>query len=179
MQLAKHWGCTVVGIAGSAEKCKFVRSLGADYVIDYKSESVKGKLKEYLPGGVDVYFDNVGGEILDDVLMHIRDQSRIVACGSISSYGQLNGGQPYRLKNYSRIIIKRATIQGFIYFDYVKQFTPAIVEMQSLIQANKLHSTFDYLNGVESCPQGLRKLLLGQNTGKVMIRVNNDVRPSL
>lgn len=94
-----------------------MRSIGADEAIDYKHQSLKDKLREYCPKGVNVYFDNVGGEMLDEVLMHIRDFSRIIACGAISQYNT-DLSQRYKIKNYPRIIIKRAVIQGFIYFDY-------------------------------------------------------------
>jgi NADPH-dependent curcumin reductase CurA len=90
VQLAKLAGCEVCGIAGSAEKCAYVKSLGADHVIDYKKESLKQRLSECFPKGVDVYFDNVGGEMLDEILMHIKEQSRVIACGAISSYSSFN-----------------------------------------------------------------------------------------
>lgn len=88
MQLAKNAGCTVVGIVGSNEKCQYIKSIGADAAINYKTENLREKLKEYCPKGVNVYFDNVGGEMLDELLMHIRDYSRIIACGAISSYNE-------------------------------------------------------------------------------------------
>lgn len=183
VQLAKNAGCVVCGIAGSDEKCQYVKSLGADYVINYKKDSVKSKLKEYCPKGVNVYFDNVGGEMLDEVLMHIRDESRIIACGAISTYGDLNSSkqESYKIKNYSRIIIKRAVIQGFLYFDYVKEFPEAIAELSKLRTEGKLKSKFDMRHGVEECSKSLVDLLQGKNTGKIVVKVDNTmtVKPSL
>jgi NADPH-dependent curcumin reductase CurA len=115
---------------------------------------LKEKLKEYFPKGIDVYFDNVGGEMLDEILMHIRDESRIIACGAISAYNQKK--EPYRLKNYSRIIIKRALIKGFLYFDYTKEFPQAIQELSLLVSEGKLKYTTDIRNGIEECPRGLK-----------------------
>ena len=119
VQLAKNAACFVIGIASSKEKCDYVKSLGADFVIDYKKDNRLQKMKDYCPKGFDVYFDNVGGEMLDNLLMYIRDKTRIIACGSISTYND-EPGQRYRRKNYSRIFIKRGIIQGFIFTDYAK-----------------------------------------------------------
>jgi NADPH-dependent curcumin reductase CurA len=134
------------------------------------------RLKEFFPKGIDVYFDNVGGEMLDELLMHIRENSRVIACGTISSYNDLNDTkkQPYRIKNYSRIIIKRALIQGFLYFDYAKEFPQATAELAVLVQQGKLKFSIDYHDGVEEAPRGLKSLLMGTNKGKVIIRVNNQ-----
>ena len=98
--------------------------------------------------------------------MHIRDQSRIIACGAISSYNQK---QPYRIKNYSRIIIKRALIQGFIYFDYAKEFPRAIMHLSKMMANGKLKYSIDLRKGVDECPRGLRDILEGNNKGKVII----------
>lgn len=157
-----------------------MKSLGADAVINYKTESLKDKLREYCPKGVNVYFDNVGGEMLDELLMHIRDFSRIIACGAISSYNQ-DISKRYKIKNYSRIIIKRAIIQGFIYFDYVKEFPAAMAELSKLVNAGKLKFRVDMLNGLEEAPRGLKQLLEGKNKGKVIIRVDREanLNPSL
>ena len=119
VQLAKNAGCFVIGIASSKKKCDYVKSLGADFDIDYKKDNLLQKMKEYCPKGFDFYFDNVGGEMLDNLLMYIRDKTRIIACGSISTYND-EPGKRYRLKNYSRIVIKRGIIQGFIFTDYAK-----------------------------------------------------------
>jgi len=120
VQLAKNHGCKVVGVAGGADKCEYVRKLGADHTIDYKKGRILTELKSLCPKGVDVYFDNVGGQMLDDVLMVMRDNCRVVLCGAISSYND-NPKETYRIKNYQRLIIKRVTMQGFLYFDYRKR----------------------------------------------------------
>ena len=149
-----------------------MRSIGADATINYKKESVKGKLKEICPNGVDVYFDNVGGEMLDDVLMHIRNYARVIMCGTISTYNSLR--EPQKLKNYSRLIFKCATMQGFLYFDYAKKFKSAMMEMQGLMNEGKLKARIDMQYGIEECPNALKKLLLGENNGKVMVKVDDD-----
>ena len=174
VQLAKLAGCEVCGIAGGAEKCAYVRSLGADHVIDYKKESLRQRLSECFPKGVDVYFDNVGGEMLDEVLTHIREQSRVIACGAISTYSSFNQQkqEPYRIKNYPRIIIKRATIHGFLYFDFAKEFPQAIRHLSQLVEQGKLKYSNDIRNGLEECPRGLKDLLQGRNKGKVIIKVS-------
>jgi NADPH-dependent curcumin reductase CurA len=180
VQLAKNAGCTVVGIVGSNEKCQYIKSIGADAAINYKTENLREKLKEYCPKGVNVYFDNVGGEMLDELLMHIRDYSRIIACGAISSYNEEISNR-YKIKNYSRIIIKRAIIQGFIYFDYAKEFPQAITELSKLKSEGKLKFKVDIHNGLDEAPNGLKNLLLGKNNGKVIVRVEKDaqLKPSL
>jgi len=115
--------------------------------------------------------------------MHIRDLSRVIACGAISSYKYFNDAkqQPYRIKNYSRIIIKRALIQGFLYFDYAKEFPLAIAELSAFVKQGKLKFSVDYHNGIEEAPRGLKGLLMGENKGKVIIRISNDItlKPAL
>ena len=144
-------------------------------MIDYKKESVKDKLREFFKNGIDVYLDNVGGEMLDDVLMNIKDESRIVLCGAISNYNNLgkdhNQDNQYRLKNYPRLIIKRATMKGFVVVDYVKEFPKAYMELFSLIGQGKLNVKIDRSNGIDECPAALIKLLTGKNTGKVIVKV--------
>lgn len=112
--------------------------------------------------------------------MHIRDFSRVIACGAISSYNEAVG-ERYKIKNYSRIIIKRAIIQGFIYTDYAKEFPQAVSELAKLVSEGKLKYSVDIQNGLEEAPNALKKLLLGQNKGKVIVRVDKDtsIRPSL
>jgi NADPH-dependent curcumin reductase CurA len=149
--------------------------LGADYVIDYKKESVKDSLRDLFKNGVDVYLDNVGGEMLDDVLMNIKDESRIVLCGAISSYNNLGADskqEGYRLKNYPRLIIKRATMKGYVVVDYAKEFPKAYQELFALIGQGKLKVKVDMSNGIDECPAALIKLLTGKNTGKVIVKVS-------
>ena len=181
VQLAKHAGCRVVGLTGSDSKCDYVRSIGADEAINYKKGSLKENLKKACPKGVDVYFDNVGGEMLDELLMLIRDNSRIILCGSISSYNDLNSSKPdvYKLKNYSRLVIKRALMKGFLYFDYHKEFPQALAEIAALVKQGKMKYKVDMRVGVEECGRGLADLLQGKNTGKVIIRVDDTAKARL
>lgn len=170
VQLAKNHGCIVCGIAGTDDKCQYVKQLGADTVINYKKQDVLKELKKLHPEGVDVYFDNVGGKMLDDVLMVVRNEARVVLCGLISTYGSKD---PYRLKNYARLITKRASMQGFLYFDYAKQFPQAIAELQQQMSEGKMKTRVDMLYGIEECPRGLRRLLMGENEGKVIVQVEH------
>ena len=153
-----------------------MRSIGADNTINYKSDDLKAKLREHCPKGVDVYFDNVGGSMLDEMLMHIRDYSRIIACGAISSYNS-DIGSRYKIKNYSRIIIKRCVIQGFIFTDYVKEFPAAIAELAGLMGQGKLKLRVHLHHGLEEAPKGLKTLLMGKNDGKVIIQLDNQNTP--
>ena len=107
--------------------------------------------------------------MLDDVLMNINQEARVILCGTISSYSNL--GQPYRLKNYSRLIIKRAKMQGFLYFDYAKDFKKAVGEMLGLMQSGKLKTRIDMQYGIDECPRALKRLLMGENNGKVIVKV--------
>ncbi|EAR88163.1 zinc-binding dehydrogenase family oxidoreductase (macronuclear) [Tetrahymena thermophila SB210] len=167
VQLAKSVGARVIGMAGSKDKCEFVKSLGADECINYKEDDIFKKLKEYCPKGIDVYFDNVGGEILDLCLLLVRDHCRIVMCGAISGY---NSTKPYAIKNYQRLIIKKGLMQGFIVMDYAKRYKEAIAYLGNLISKNQLKHTEDVLYGLDSAPRGLRRLIGGDNTGKVIIK---------
>lgn len=170
VQLAKNHGCKVIGVAGGSNKCDYVRKIGADHVIDYKKGRILEELRTLCPKGVDVYFDNVGGQMLDDVLMVVRDNCRVVLCGAISSYNE-NPADAYRIKNYQRLIIKRGTMQGFIYFDYHKKFGEAIGKLMSLVKSKKLTYRKDILLGLEEAPRGLQRLLTGKNDGKVLIKL--------
>lgn len=147
VQLAKNHGCKVIGVAGGADKCDYVKQLGADHIIDYKKGSILKELKTLCPKGVDVYFDNVGGQMLDDVLMVVRDNCRVVLCGAISSYNE-NPAEMYRIKNYQRLIIKRGTMQGFLYFDYKNKFPEAIKELMKQVHSKKLTYRKDILVGI-------------------------------
>ena len=115
-----------------------------------------------------MYFDNVGGEMLDDVLLNIRQDCRIVLCGLISTYGSKN---QYKLKNYSRLIIKRGTMQGYLYFDYAKKFKGMISHLMQIMGEGKLKTRIDMCYGLDECPNALVKLLNGKNEGKVIVKV--------
>ena len=169
-QIAKLKGSRVVGIAGGAEKCRHVvEELGFDACIDYKHENVKTALKQHCPKGVDLYFDNVGGEILDDVLTQIRMRARIVICGAISQY---NNTQPVKgPSNYLALLVNRATMRGRVVFDHAARYSEAARDMAGWIKAGKLKHREDIVEGIETFPETLLKLFKGENLGKLLIKV--------
>lgn len=169
-QIAKLKGSRVVGIAGGAEKCRHVvEELGFDACIDYKHENVKTALKQHCPKGVDLYFDNVGGEILDDVLTQIRMRARIVICGAISQY---NNTQPVKgPSNYLALLVNRATMRGMVVFDHAARYSEAARDMAGWIKAGKLKHREDIVEGIETFPETLLKLFKGENLGKLLIKV--------
>jgi NADPH-dependent curcumin reductase len=173
-QLAKIKGCRVVGIAGGQAKCDWVvKELGFDACIDYKGGSVREGLKQHCPKGVDIYFDNVGGEILDHVLAKLAPRARIVICGAISQYNNLGAVQGP--KNYMSLLVNRARMEGFVIFDYTARFPQAIAELAGYIQDGRLKSREDIVEGgVAAFPQTLNKLFAGENFGKLVLRVAAD-----
>lgn len=169
-QIAKIKGCRVVGIAGGAEKCKLlIDELGFDGVIDYKNEDLHAGLKRECPKGVDVYFDNVGGEILDAVLTRIAPKARIVICGAISQYN--NKEAVKGPANYMSLLVNRARMEGFVVMDYAAQFADAAKEMGGWMAAGKLKSKEDIVEGLETFPETLGKLFSGENFGKLVLKV--------
>jgi NADPH-dependent curcumin reductase CurA len=172
-QIAKIKECRVVGIAGGPEKCDYiVKELGFDAAIDYKSEDVRASLKEQCPNGVDVYFDNVGGEILDMVLARLARQARIVICGAISQYN--NEGPMRGPKNYMSLLVNRARMEGFVVFDYADRYFEAATEMAGWMVEGKLKSREDIVEGLENFPETLLKLFKGENIGKLVLKVADD-----
>jgi len=169
-QIAKIKGCTAVGIAGGREKCDWiVKDLGFDAAIDYRSEDVGKALRQHCPKGIDIYFDNVGGDILNTVLANIRPRARISICGAISQYN--NTGPVQGPSNYLALLISRARMEGFIVFDYAARFPEAGREIMGWMAAGKLKSREDIVNGIETFPDTLLKLYSGENIGKLAIRV--------
>ena len=173
-QLAKIKGCRVVGIAGGAAKCDWVvKELGFDACIDYKGGSVRDGLKQHCPKGVDIYFDNVGGEILDHVLAKLAPKARIVICGAISQYNNTTPMQGP--KNYMSLLVNRARMEGMVVFDYAQQFPQAIAELAGYLRDGRLKSKEDIVEGgVAAFPQTLNKLFAGENFGKLALRVAVD-----
>jgi len=169
-QMAKIKSCRVVGIAGGAAKCDWVvKELGFDACIDYKSGSVKAGLKEHCPAGVDIYFDNVGGEILDDVLARINKGARIVICGAISQYNATTAvAGP---KNYLSLLVNRARMEGIVVFDYADRYHLAIAEMAGYLKDGRMKSKEDVVQGLEHFPEALLKLFNGENFGKLVLEV--------
>ncbi|GAB1616107.1 NADP-dependent oxidoreductase [Pseudomonas sp. NGC7] len=169
-QIAKLKGCHVVGIAGGAEKCQYLKDeLGFDGVIDYKAEDVLAGLKRECPKGVDVYFDNVGGEILDAVLTRINLKARIVICGAISQYN--NKEAVKGPANYLSLLVNRARMEGFVVFDHAKDYGKAAQEIAGWLAAGKVKSKEDVVEGLETFPETLLKLFSGENFGKLVLKV--------
>jgi NADPH-dependent curcumin reductase len=172
-QIAKIKGCRVVGIAGGAEKCRFiVDELGFDAAIDYKNEDVRAALRELCPDRVDVYFDNVGGEILDTVLTRLARHARIVICGSISQYN--TEGPAQGPANYMALLVDRARMEGFLVFDYAKRYPEAGMELAGWIAEGRLKSAEDVVQGMERFPETLLTLFRGENFGKLILSVADE-----
>ncbi len=168
-QLAKIKGCRVVGIAGGPEKCAWiVDELGFDAAIDYRSEDVGKALRAAVPDGIDVYFDNVGGEILDAALGRLRRGARVVICGAISGY---NATEPVPgPANYLSLLVNSARMEGFVVSTYVDRWAEAGAEMAGWLREGKLHSREDVVQGsVADFPETLLKLFRGENTGKLVL----------
>jgi NADPH-dependent curcumin reductase CurA len=172
-QLAKIKGCRVVGIAGGRAKCDWVvNELGFDACIDYKAGNVKAALKEHCPKGVDIYFDNVGGEILDDVLARIGRGARIIICGAISQYNNTTPVQGP--KNYLSLLVNRARMEGIVVFDYAERFPIAVGELAGYLKDGRMKSKEDVVQGLETFPEALIKLFTGENFGKLVLQVAKD-----
>jgi NADPH-dependent curcumin reductase len=174
-QLAKLKGCRAVGIAGGPAKCEWVvKELGFDACIDYKAGPVKEGLKEHCPKGIDVYFDNVGGDILDAALARINRHARIVICGAISQYNN-EGGVMQGPKNYLSLLVNRARMQGMVVFDYADRYGIAIAEMAGYLKDGRMKSKEDVVEGgVKVFPQTLNKLFSGENFGKLVLKVADE-----
>jgi hypothetical protein len=169
-QVAKIKGCRAVGIAGGPEKCKFVvDELGFDACIDYKAGDVRDGLKQHCPQGVDVYFDNVGGDILDTVLTRINRKARIVICGAISQYnatGPIKGPA-----NYLSLLVNRARMEGMVVFDYADRYAVAVREIATWMKEGRFKSREDIVDGLERFPEALNMLFRGENFGKLVLRI--------
>jgi hypothetical protein len=168
-QIAKIKGCHVVGIAGGAEKCRYIIELGFNAAIDYRSEDVKQSLRKHCPEGIDVYFDNVGGAILDAALTQIRRGARIVICGAISQY--CNTGPIAGPSHYLSLLMNRATMKGMLVLDYADRYAQAGAEMVRWMAAGKLKSREDIVEGLATFPETLLKLFKSENTGKLMLKL--------
>jgi NADPH-dependent curcumin reductase CurA len=175
-QVAKQRGCRVVGIAGGPEKCSFVvDELGFDACIDYKGGALKEGLKTHCPNGVDIYFDNVGGEILDTVLTRIRMKARIIICGAISQY---NNTAPVKgPSNYLSLLVNRARMEGIVVFDYADRYGVAVAEMAQWMRAGSFKSREDIVQGLDQFPEALRMLFEGRNFGKLVLQVGPEPAP--
>jgi NADPH-dependent curcumin reductase len=169
-QIAKIKGCRAVGIAGGAEKCAWiVDELGFDAAVDYKTDDVSKALKEHCPDRVDVYFDNVGGDVLDAVLTRLARGARVLICGAISQY---NAEGPMRgPANYMSLLVNRASMTGFLVADYAARWGEAAREMAGWMASGSLKAREDVVEGLETFPDTFQKLFTGGNTGKLVLKV--------
>jgi NADPH-dependent curcumin reductase CurA len=169
-QIAKIKGCRVIGIAGGERKCAWLRDeLGLDEAIDYRKGDVSGALRALAPRGVDVYFDNVGGEILDAVLANLGFGARIAVCGAIAGYNDFRHMPP--LRNYTNLIVKAALARGFLVMQYSSQFENAVRELGGWAAAGKIKNAVDVIEGLENAPHALRRLFTGENLGKQLVKI--------
>jgi NADPH-dependent curcumin reductase CurA len=169
-QLAKRRGARVVGIAGGPEKCDWiVRELGFDAAIDYRSHDVRARLKELCPAGINMFWDNVGGDILEAALDRLALHARVVFCGAISTY---NAAAPAPgPRNYIQLLIRRARVEGFLVFDYADRIDEALAELVPLVQSGTLRYREDIREGLDSAPAALGDLFTGANDGKLIVHI--------
>ena len=168
-QLAKIKGAKVIGVAGGKEKCDvLVNEIGADAAIDYKKDNLDEKIKEYASEGIDIFFDNVGGEILDAALDNIRDRARVVICGAISQYSHHESVNGPSL--YLRLAEKYSRMEGFTVMHFEDRYEEASKELLSLYEQGKLKIPYHIEDGIENFPLALQKLFTGGNTGKLMVK---------
>ncbi|KAJ4472719.1 hypothetical protein C8R41DRAFT_849556 [Lentinula lateritia] len=175
-QLGLRAGAKVYGIAGSQDKCEWLeKEIGVTKAINYKSPSFREDFKTI--GYLDVYFDNVGGDILDMCLSRLNRNARIVLCGAISAYNSV--GKPKGIQNYLTLISQRAKIEGFIVFDYAKRYPEAIAEMSQGLRDGTIKRKFHIVEGLENAPSALPLLFTGGNTGKLVVKVNESLKTKL
>ena len=168
VQIAKAKGMTVIGSAGGAEKCDFVKSLGADHVVDYKAQPILKGLAAAAPDGIDVYFDNVGGDHLDAAFALAKMRARFAICGMIEGY---NKAEPAAFRFIMRVIAMRIRIQGFIYTDYLPRLGEFYADMGKWIASGQVKSRDTVVDGLENMPDAFRGLFSGDNIGKMLIRL--------
>ncbi|MEM9835543.1 MAG: NADP-dependent oxidoreductase [Bacteroidota bacterium] len=169
-QIAKIKGCTVIGIAGGPDKCKYlVEELGFDGAIDYKNENIHSGIKKHCPKGIDVYFDNVGGDILDAALARLRMHARIVICGAISQYNNTKAIKGP--SNYLSLLVNRATMQGMVVMDYAKNYREAAMQMGMWMMNGQLKSREDIYEGIENFYSTFERLFTGEKKGKLVLKV--------
>ena len=171
-QIAKIMGCRVIGIAGSEQKTDYCSSeLNFDFVINYKKENVINKILEYAPEGVDVYFDNVGGEISDAVISNIAIGGRIAICGQISLYNLEEASMGPRMGG--TLLINQASMQGFLVFQFKSQYQDGLIRLSDWVRKGSLKYKEDIIDGIENVPKAFIGMMNGQNFGKLLIRLNN------
>ena len=167
-QIAKIKGCRAIGIAGGAEKCRWlVEDYGFDAAVDYKNENVGERLRELCPKGIDVFFDNVGGEILDAALARLAMRGRVVLCGAIARYNETGPGP----KNYLSLVVRRGRMEGFIVLDYLPRAAEAIGAISAWMKEGRFKDRVDVQHGLENAPATLARLFKGENRGKQLLRI--------
>lgn len=168
-QIAKIKNCTVIGIAGGPDKCQYlIDELGFDAAIDYKNEHVRKTIRKHAPEGVDVYFDNVGGNILEAALSNLAMHARIPICGAISQYNNTTAIQGPR--NYLSLLVHRARMEGFVVFDYQDRYMQAAQEMAAWMMAGKLKNKETIVEGIETFPDTMLRLFSGEKMGKLVLK---------
>jgi hypothetical protein len=173
-QIGKLAGCRVIGIAGGPEKCAFLTDqLGFDGAIDYKNEKVRARLRELCPRGIDIFFDNVGGEILNDALARLASRARVVICGGISRYNfdPRSPQMPEGPRNYFNVVFTGATIQGFLMPEYERDYPEADARLTDWLRAGRITPRCDVLEGFDNAPAALMRLFDGRNIGKQVLKV--------
>ena len=169
-QIAKIQGCRVIGIAGGAEKCRWLTETAhLDAAIDFKREDVAKRIRELCPKGVDVYFDNVGGEILDAALANLAQRARVVLCGGISGYNEATPAPGPR--NLMNLVVTRSRMEGFIVIDYAPRFAEGATKLAQWVAEGKLAHAEDVQRGIENAPKTFLRLFQGKNLGKQLLQV--------
>jgi hypothetical protein len=170
-QIAKLKGCRVIGIAGGPEKCAMlVDELGFDAAIDYRAENVRKALRQHAPDGIDVYFDNVGGDILDAALANLAMHARVVICGAVSQYNNATAMQGP--SNYMALLVRRSRMEGFVVFDYASRYGEAAQQIAAWIAAGRLKTKEHIVQGtVDDFPETLQMLFRGENVGKLVLEL--------
>ena len=171
-QIAKIKGCRVVGIAGSDEKCNWLKNdLRVDEVVNYKKDDILESLKEKCPEGIDIYFENVGGETLDAALTLMNNYGRIPVCGLISMYNDWETPGPKMFRN---ILMKRLTVKGFLVSDYLDRYAESLESLSEWMAEGKIQYKVDIVEGIENAPSAVNKLFTGENNGKLVIKVSDE-----
>jgi len=174
--IAKIKGCRVIGTAGGPAKCNWlVKEAGFDAAIDYKNENVGAALSRECPKGIDIFFDNVGGEILDEVLARVNPNARVVQSGSISHYNDPDGSFPPPPKNYSNLTSRGGRMQAFLVIQYAHQFKEARAEMAKWLKEGKIKNQIDLAHGLENAPKTIIRLFTGANLGKQLLKIADPV----
>ena len=176
-QIGKIAGCRVIGIAGGPEKCAWLTGeLGFDAAIDYKNEKVRSRLRELAPGGVDIFFDNIGGDLLNDALARLAPRARVVICGGISRYNfdPRSEQMPAGPRNYFNVVFTGATIQGFLMPQYERDYPEADARLADWVRAGRIKARADVLQGFENAPAALMRLFEGRNVGKQLLKVATE-----